>query len=134
MTYTVQKLVSNEIFTLISFDIICTLLENDSVIYNDYYENLNYDCDVCEGTGFLWEVDIDGEEGEMCCDECDGEGVINHEPLEFWAVSPWLARKLKEYDGFVFEISNLTIWGRATSGQDIESDHIIKQIADGLNK
>jgi len=131
MTYTVQKLVSNEIFTLISFDIICTLLENDSVIYNDYYENLNYDCDVCEGTGEIWEVDIDGEEGEMCCDECDGEGVINHEPLEFWLVTPWLGRRLKSNGGFVFKLSNLTIWGREASGQAIKLDYIMEQIAKG---
>lgn len=125
MPHTVENIVQNEILTIVCYDIICTLLENDNVVYNDYYENLTIECSECSGTG-----EGEPEEDEIYCDYCDGNGYIEHEPLEYWVVTKWMARKLKAQGGFVFEISNLTIWGRETSGQAIRLDCIIQQIAD----
>ena len=55
------------------------------------------------------------------------------EPYEFWIVSPWLGRKLKEYGEIVsFDFFGFTIWGRCSSGQAILLDGVISRICEEL--
>lgn len=55
------------------------------------------------------------------------------EPFEFWIVSPWLGRKLKEYGEIVsFDFMGFTIWGRCSSGQAILLDGVISRICEEL--
>lgn len=52
------------------------------------------------------------------------------EPLEYWAVSEWLAKKLQERGEVVAEIGLMYIWARTTSGQAIAIDYVIEQITE----
>lgn len=50
------------------------------------------------------------------------------EVLEHWAVTDWLAARLKEKGEAVEDVANLTVWGRRTSGQMISMDGVIQEI------
>jgi hypothetical protein len=65
------------------------------------------------------EFDIDLEPGEQ-------------EVYEHWIVSQWFAEKLQEQGETTGELFNLTIWGRCTTGQAISIDHVISEIAAGM--
>ena len=53
--------------------------------------------------------------------------------MEFWIVSPWFGRKLKEYGEIVsFDFIGFTIWGRCSSGQAILLDGVISRICEEL--
>ncbi|MCW5710597.1 MULTISPECIES: hypothetical protein [Shinella] len=57
--------------------------------------------------------------------EPDGPEVMEH-----WIVSGWLAEKLIESDEIVdTDFAGLSVWGRRTAGQPIESDDVIVAIA-----
>ena len=78
------------------------------------------------------------------CDEDDLESAQDdwvesrrdqREPLEYWAVSRWLGRKLSERGEVVLsDWYGLTIWGRQTSGQSIGIDYVIRQIVLEIHK
>ncbi|WP_221897396.1 hypothetical protein [Bathymodiolus japonicus methanotrophic gill symbiont] len=51
------------------------------------------------------------------------------EPLEFWDVSDWLKKKLRDKGENVVEEFGLNIWCRMTSGQAICMDYVIQDIA-----
>lgn len=66
-------------------------------------------------------------------DFCFGESIepYEREPLEFWAVSNYLANALIEHDEKVVKnFAGLNIWARCTSGQAIFLDCVIEKIAD----
>ncbi|MCD6402661.1 hypothetical protein J7L36_02310 [bacterium] len=48
---------------------------------------------------------------------------------EYWAVTEWLAEKLKEKGEVVFELWDFHVWGRQTTGQAIKLDPVIQEIA-----
>lgn len=50
------------------------------------------------------------------------------EPLEFWAVSQWLADKLRAEGETVAEFGLTNVWARTTSGQAIAIDYVIEKI------
>lgn len=52
------------------------------------------------------------------------------EAYEFWAVSSWLAGKLKDKGEMVEEILDFNVWGRCSTGQAILLDHVICEIYD----
>lgn len=54
---------------------------------------------------------------------------FRREPLEYWAVSEFLARNLTECGEAVAEIYGIQVWGRCTSGQAISMDGVIERIA-----
>lgn len=56
------------------------------------------------------------------------------EVLEYWAVSEWLADKLKENGEAVTEFGSTQVWGRTTSGQAIAIDRVIEDITEELYK
>lgn len=51
------------------------------------------------------------------------------EIYEHWIVTPWFSRKLAEHGETVGELFDFHIWGRATTGQSICMDGIIRKIA-----
>lgn len=61
------------------------------------------------------------------------DDVINSsadkEIYEFWEVSDWLAKKLIQHNEPVLESDYGYFWGRCCTGQAIEMDGIIQEIA-----
>lgn len=62
--------------------------------------------------------------------ECE-DNWTEPEIFEYWAVSSWLADKLKER-GEMVASAYPDIWGRATTGQAIHLDGVIRSIAQYL--
>ena len=79
---------------------------------NDIY-NLDDHIELIGAEDFCAEHDID---------------IRYKEALEFWAVSKYMGRKLREHGEAVMELFGLTIWGRTTSGQAILLDRVIEDI------
>ena len=52
--------------------------------------------------------------------------------FEHWAVSVWLADKLREHGEKVCEFSNFQVWARTTTGQRICDDYVMRKIAESL--
>lgn len=69
----------------------------------------------CENCGYIVEdtYDLDKEPQEV---------------YEWWVVTPWLGRKLKEKGEPIIELHGKSIWGRRTSGQAILLDSVISEI------
>lgn len=82
-----------------------TCLVQDLIGQEKYCEDLR---------GLLGEEDKDGNMPEV---------------LEYWLVTPWLAEKLKAHGELITNFRDLDIWGRQTSGQSIELDTVIEDIA-----
>jgi len=56
------------------------------------------------------------------------------EVYEHWLVTSWLADKLRaKGETVVDDVAGLTIWGRATTGQMIRMDSVIREIARDLH-
>ena len=60
-------------------------------------------------------------------------GEYFKEPLEFYLVSNWLGKNLKQFREPTVELSTCYLWGRCTSGQYIIHDGTIQQIVEALN-
>lgn len=56
------------------------------------------------------------------------EKADQREVYEWWAVSDWLGRKLKELGHIVIDLGQLTVWGREGTGQAILMDGDIQKI------
>jgi len=70
-----------------------------------------------------------------CNFETEDEADFEQEPadiMEWWMVSGFLARKLREFGEPVLEWGNNHYWGRCTSGQSISIDYVIGQIAESM--
>ena len=66
--------------------------------------------------------------------EEDGE-EYQPEPIEFWAVSDYLADELlKRGEAVSKDFWGLNVWGRCTSGQAIAMDTVIEDITEELYK
>ncbi len=57
------------------------------------------------------------------------EQMRNDEILEWWLVTPWLARRLQDNNETVLAAFGCCWWGRTTSGQAIFLDSVINEIA-----
>ncbi len=66
-------------------------------------------------------------------DFSDAESGCFKEPLEFYLVSNWLGKNLKEFREPTVELSTCYLWGRCTSGQYIIHDGTIQEIVKALN-
>lgn len=53
---------------------------------------------------------------------------VDEEVLEWWLVTPYLARKLKGQGEIILEAYDCHWWGRLTSGQAIYFDSVIQSI------
>lgn len=75
---------------------------------------------------FSWEdVENTYEEDE------DGEEVYR-EVFEWWRITEWLYRKLREKGEVVLEGSYFYYWGRCCTGQSISLDSIIDKICEEM--
>lgn len=64
------------------------------------------------------------------CYNCDIDASeYPREIFEYWAVSDWLGRKLKDKGETVVDLLGLTIFGRATTGQSMTVDSVFREIA-----
>ena len=64
------------------------------------------------------------------CYNCDIDASeYPREIFEYWAVSDWLGRKLRDKDETVVDLLGLTIFGRATTGQSMTVDSVFREIA-----
>ena len=55
--------------------------------------------------------------------------IDEEEVFEWWLVSPYLARELKEQGEVIIDALGCHWWGRTTSGQAIYMDGVIQKIA-----
>lgn len=61
------------------------------------------------------------------CNDYDIEPEYS-EVFEYWTISNWLYEKLEEKGEVVFELFDLKIWGRTTTGQAIDLDWVMNEI------
>lgn len=94
------------------------------------YEEAARDAGWEENYG-AWEKDEEREPTAQ--DACELEHIEPYESeiLEHWIVSDTLARRLSELGERVGPLGSLKVWGRATSGQAIHMDAVIRELARG---
>jgi len=63
----------------------------------------------------------------------EDEAIYNDDVLEWWLVTPTLARWLTAEDEIILEDLGCFWWGRQTSGQAIYIDSVITDIVNGFN-
>ena len=64
--------------------------------------------------------------------EMDEPDTEASEIFEWWLISDYMARKLKEKGQVIWEEYGCTWWGRQTTGQGILLDHVISMIAEDM--
>ena len=57
----------------------------------------------------------------------------NEDIMEWWLVTPWLARQLQEHDETVIEQYGCHWWARTTSGQAVYMDAVMTAVCDSFN-
>lgn len=86
----------------------------DLEFQDQIYCSLTVTCSECDGKGYK-------DDGDPCL-YCDSEGSLTREPLEWWGVSDFLARKLESKGEVVIKEFNLCLWGRSCSGVSLSYD------------
>lgn len=81
-------------------------------------------CSACEEP----DEALDGETGE--CKKCFEKNQQAQDIYEWWLVSEWLERKLKEQCEPILDNAYGSWWGRTCSGQAIYLDGVINKIYD----
>lgn len=74
--------------------------------------------------------DLDPEELQRYLEEHHNFEADPAEILEWWKVTDWFERQLRNHGECTIEHSN--IWGRCTSGQSILLDNVVSEIALGM--
>ena len=104
--------------------------QNNNECWFDEFENLykhkvesSGTCKHCEDKRA--DLNYDG----YCADCADWE---TQEILEYWAVTEFMYKALKERGDPVAEINNTYIWGRTCSGQSILLDSVISDICESM--
>lgn len=103
--------------------------------YEDIENMYEYKCPEC-GEGFTDLDEFKPDENDFYWGECPScEHKLDHEPenepqevYEWWIVTEFLYKKLKERGQVVLEWGNNCYWGRTSSGQAIALDGIITDI------
>ena len=119
------RLVDREVYVNVGSlvqDIMDNLPEGE---FMEAYEESEYSCfpnywTTCESC----EIERVNTNGDGLCDSCDPVEVY-----EWWAVSSWLADKLRARGEIVIDYGCPTVWGRQTTGQAILLDGVIREIA-----
>jgi len=124
-----DKLVSREVFCHVG-----GLIEelNTATDSQFFFDNFNYDPSdeaVKEEAENHDETDMTDSALEEARDRLRDEW----EPLEYWAVSEWLKRKLEEQGEVVANIGLTNVWARTTSGQAIAIDYVIEKIVESTD-
>lgn len=91
---------------------------HETVLRESYYHEKN---------GEHADADPLHDDWEALCDE-KGIEPYDREVYEHWAVSNWLARRLKENGEKVLRFDNFEVWARCTTGQAISIDDVIETI------
>ena len=81
--------------------------------------------EILRGLLALQKSKIDNTDGAYTYPFVDTEEEI----FEWWLVSPYLARELKEQGEVIIDALGCHWWGRTTSGQAIYMDGVIQKIA-----
>lgn len=131
-----EKLVANEVFCHIGglIEELDTYTSGQWSLDNIYQDHEPTDDEVLERmqeNGWKKPAELPEEwrntsEYEAAYDELRDE----FEPLEYWAVSEWLADKLRAEGEVVAEVGLTNIWARQTSGQGISIDYVIEKITE----
>lgn len=106
----------------------------------DDYEEAARQADFIERDGKITTKEEAGDgqhEWDSWQEACDSEGIDPYqwEVHEHWAVSQWLAEKLIEAGEKVdTDFAGLNVWARATTGQAISMDAVIRRIVQELHK
>ena len=125
-----SDLVSREVYCCMSYEMEAMLKANavhgikDLPSWDDIDNAYNELCQECGSDDI-----IDG-----ICQECKSDNVDNEpaEIFEWWRVSEFLYKKLKEYNQCTLEFGCGYYWGRCTSGQAILLDYVIGKIASDM--
>lgn len=126
------KFVEREVKACFSYEMEAILRASQNQgVDKDYplptYEDIeNLYQDVCEKCGETREY-FDATGGDHC--SCGGDWESQpQEVFEWWIVTEYLYRKLKEKNEPVLEWGNNCYWGRCTTGQAILLDGVISSI------
>ena len=135
-TYTkVSDFVMREVYACISdmadylFSWDCS--NNKYASYDEWDNMFEPHCPEC---GSIVEINSN-EKVTIKCPYCgrlldaDGMDMYPVEIFEYWLVSPYLGRKLRESGEPVLERCGAWIWGRTCTGQAIALDWVIEKIA-----
>lgn len=137
-----QEFVSKHVYVNVG-----VLVEDSFKLYNhDHTEGIDQ-LDFCEWYGIdMWGDQITEQDANERIEELQSkdeltdeeENELEHllatdfdqldEPYEYWAVSSFLALKLREQGHQVVDYGYLNIWGRPTTGQAILLDGVISNI------
>lgn len=109
----------------------------DGILYPFLEEVENYWQDKCPKCGetLPHESYAAPEGSEYCygCPHCahefDDADSETAEVYEWWAVTEWLADRLREQGEVLYESGDAWIWGRQTTGQAILLDGVVQTIA-----
>ncbi|WP_295271054.1 hypothetical protein [Veillonella sp.] len=116
----VKKIVTNDIYARVDS------FMND--VINAHYEGVKIESVDMDALDFAMLVDSDPDEygdyeySEVC---------------EWWLISPWLARYMKEIGGYVVcEVADGYVWGRQGTNYAVADDmeHIAKYFLEKMNK
>lgn len=119
-----SKFVQREVKTCFSYEM-DEILKLKPELWDDM-ENLYRD--ICTHCGHEGETTSEGD-----CPKCNHK--MENEPqeiFEYWIVSDFLYRKLKEQGEPVLEWGNNCYWGRCTTGQAILLDYVISKICSDM--
>jgi hypothetical protein len=147
VTMLVEDLLDKDI---LSYDDMCNLtvdkseeisekedaIEELECIISAFKSDLEYEDNINEIKGIENEISINRKLLEKLREELEElqeQDGTHQEAYEWWIVDDWIADKLKERDEIILECEYFTAWGRGTSGQAIEMDSIILDIAEYLN-
>ncbi len=129
----IQELVSREIY-LNQTMLISKLCGDEDMFPMDEVENFYFTaCPECGSEV----IGNDQNDNEFTCENCDTiytadeYANLDDEPrevFEWYAISDWLARKLKDNHEVVIQNEYGTWWGRQCTGQAIYMDHVIEKI------
>lgn len=142
-----EKTTLEYIDEMVNKEIYCnqTMLINEcigkEIITTDEIENFyTKECSECGGTlEEMSDEDIEAKEllqGAHQCADCGftfGEEAAQDleretEVYEWYAISDWLARKLKDRNEVIIQNGLGTWWGRGATGQAIAMDSVIEKI------
>lgn len=117
------KFIQREVLTCFSYEM-DELLKKEIVAYDDI-DNLYTDKDVwCENCG----LEVDLNEDNQCPD-CGKElETLPQEIFEWWIITDWLSKKLRDKGEPILEWGNNCYWGRCCTGQAILLDSVISDI------
>ncbi len=97
---------------------VCDSSNND----DEYASMVDGAITLCDGEDYVYFEDCANDQGFERYNEV----------YEWWSVTPWLGARLKEQGEVVFDFLDFCCYGRTCTGQAILLDHVMGQIAEGM--